>query len=205
MKQPAFAPAPVRIPPLPRKEWTDAARDVFGYFEGEAGRQNGSRSASMMVIANHPELAMLSLPLGKFLLVDSALTERQKELTVLRVAWRYQSEYQWVQHVFSGRRIGMTDAEFDALQSGTVPPSVFPPEEEALISAIDQLAAGGRIDDTNWSQLSATMSRHQIMEFLYAAGMFAMNAWAFGAMGVQVEPEYQAFSVLADGPNGDAG
>lgn len=196
MKQPVFAPSPVRVPPLPRAEWTDAARDVFGYFEGEAGRENGSRSNSLMVIAHHPELALASLPLGKYLLVDSSLTERQKELIVLRVAWRYQSEYQWVQHVFTGRKIGMTDAEFEALQCEDIPCSAFPPEEVALIGAIDQLGRSGRIDDGNWATLSASMSQRQIMEFLYATGMFAMNAWAFGAMGVQVEDGYKPFSVL---------
>jgi 4-carboxymuconolactone decarboxylase len=190
--------APMRIPPLPREQWTEAARDVFGYFEGETAREQGSRSNSIMVLAHHPSLALASLAFGRYLLLESTLAQRQKELVVLRVAWRYQSEYQWVQHVFTGRKIGMVDAEFDALQSDAIPASAFPPGEYALLSAVDQLCRSGRIDDPTWTALDASMNRHQLMDFLYAVGFFTMNAWAFGAMGVQVEAEYQPFSVLDD-------
>ena len=190
--------APLRIPPLPREQWTEAAREVFGFFEGETAREQGSRSNSIMVLANHPSLALASLAFGKYLLLESTLSQRQKELVVLRLAWRYQSEYQWVQHVFTGRRIGMVDPEFDALQLDEIPGSAFPPEEHDLLSAIDQLCRSGRIDDPTWAALNASMNRHQLMDFLYAVGFFTMNAWAFGAMGVQVEAEYQPFSVLDD-------
>jgi 4-carboxymuconolactone decarboxylase len=186
-----------RIPPLPREEWTDAARDVFAYWEGPTARDNGSRSNTMMTLANHPRLALASLDMGKYMLVESSLTKRQKELVVLRVAWRYASAYQWAHHVHSGRQIGMTDAEFEALQQPG-PSHVWSPADQALISAIDQLCDSGRIDHPTWAQLSASMDKHQLMDFLYSVGFFTMNAWAFGAMGVQLEPEFEAFSTPAD-------
>lgn len=186
-----------RIPPLPREEWTDAARDVFAYWEGPEARENGSRSNTMMTLANHPELALASLDLGKYMLVRSSLTKRQKELLVLRVAARYDSAYQWAHHVHSGRQIGLTDAEFDALRVGGVQP-VWSPEEQALVSAVDQLCDAGRIDDPTWRALTAGMDRKQVMDFLYSVGFFTMNAWAFGAMGVQLEPGFEAFSRATD-------
>jgi hypothetical protein len=84
-----------RIPPLPREEWTDAARDVFAYWEGPAAREHGSRSNTMMTLANHPQLALASLDFGRYLLVQSSLSPREKELVILRVAARYKSTYQW--------------------------------------------------------------------------------------------------------------
>ena len=50
------------VPMLPREEWTDAARDVFAYWEGDAARENGSRSNTMMTMAQHPALALAVRP-----------------------------------------------------------------------------------------------------------------------------------------------
>src|SRR5262249_13039191 len=146
---------------------------------------------------NHPQLALASLDFGKYLLVHSSLSPRQKELVILRVAARYDSTYQWAHHVHSARQIGVTDAEFEALRVGGVQP-VWGREEQALVSAIDQLCDAGRIDDRTWAVLAEGMDRRKLMDFLYSVGFFAMNAWAFGAMGVQLEPGFEAFSTPAD-------
>lgn len=182
-----------RIPPLPRGEWTDAARDVFAYWEGPSARKNGSRSNTMMTLANHPKLAMASLDFGKYLLVNSTLSVRQRELLILRVAWRYRSHYQWAHHVVSARKIGVTDEELEALKIGA-DAAVWSVSEKAFLQAVDQLCEGGRIDDTVWSTLLETMGRQQLMDMLYSVGFFAMNAWAFTAMGIELEPDFEQFS-----------
>lgn len=188
---------PPRIPPLPRASWTDASRDVFAFWEGDEARENGSRSNTMMTLANHPRLAKAQLDFGKYLLVDCTLSPRQKELIILRVAWRYNSHYQWAHHVHSGRQIGMTDAEFAALQQEG-PAACWNAQEQALLDATDQLCAHGRVDDATWAILSAAMDRHQLMDFLYSVGFFTMNAWAFGAMGIELEAGFEDFSKPAD-------
>ena len=182
-----------RITPLPRAEWTDEARKVFGYWEGPDAEANGSRSNTMMTLANHPKLALASLDFGKYLLVDCSLPIRQREIVILRVAWRYASHYQWAHHVHSAKQIGMTDAEIAALgQSGVG--DGWSPLEAAMISGVDQLCDAGRIDDATWAVLSAAMDRHQLMDFLFSVGFFTMNAWAFGAMGIELEPDFASFS-----------
>lgn len=186
-----------RLPPLSRSEWTDEAREVFGYWEGPTARENGSQSQTMMVLANHPRLAIASLDFGKYILVDCTLTARQKELIVLRVAWRYGSEYQWTHHVLSGRKIGMTDAEFDALKTAGDSPA-FNRGEQAIIRAVDQLSDSGKVDDATWSALSEELDKHQLMDTLYAIGLFTMNAWALGAMGVEAEENSASFSKSAE-------
>ena len=176
-----------RIPPLPREEWNEAARDVFSFWEGPSAREHGSNSNVMMTLANHPRLALAQLEFGKYLLVESTLSARQRELLIMRVAWRFHSRYQWAHHVVSSRKIGMTDAEIEGLKLGPRAP-VWNTHERALLSAIDQLCENGHIDDTIWDDLDRTMNRHQIMDMLYSVGFFTMNAWAFSAMGVQLEP-----------------
>lgn len=186
-----------RIPPLPREEWTDAARDVFGYWEGPTARENGSRSNTMLTLAQHPKLALASLDFGKYILVETKLTARERELIVLRIAWRYGSYHQWTHHLLSGRKIGMTEAEFAALaQPGPSP--VWSKAEQALILAVDQLSASGQIDDDTWAILAAQHDTQGLMDVLYSVGLFTMNAWAFNAMGIELEPDVAAYSKPAD-------
>ena len=83
-----------RIAPLPREERTDEARDVFGFWEGDKARENGSWSNAMMTLANHPKLALASLDLGRYFILGSTLTARQQKIIVLRVAARTDSTYQ---------------------------------------------------------------------------------------------------------------
>jgi 4-carboxymuconolactone decarboxylase len=186
-----------RIPPLPRENWTDEAREVFAYWEGPTAYENGSRSNTMMTLARHPKLATASLDFGKYVLVESELTARQRELIVLRVAWRYGSEHQWTHHVLSGRKIGLTDAEFAALQLSD-PASLWPEEEQALICMVDQLCDAGQIEDKTWETLATHHDERTLIDMLYAIGLFTTNAWAFNAMGIELEPDVAAYSKPAD-------
>ena len=186
-----------RIPPLPPSEWTAAAREVFGYWEGPEAYANGSRSNTMLTLARHPKLALASLDFGKYILIDTDLTMRQRELIVLRIAWRYGSAHQWTHHVLSGRKIGMTDEEFGALQQPDLGQS-WPPDEAALIAAVDQLCADGQIDDATWAVLAANHGERALMDIVYTIGLFTMNAWAFNAMGIELEPDVASYSKPAD-------
>ncbi len=65
-----------RILPLPREEWTDAAREVFAFWGDPDAWENGSKTNVVMVMANHPALAMAYNAFGKHLLIDSTLPVR---------------------------------------------------------------------------------------------------------------------------------
>lgn len=182
-----------RIGPLPREEWDEAAREIFAYWEGEEARQNGSRSNTMMVLANHPALAKASLDLGRYFMLHSTLTARQIKLIILRAAHRYGSVYQWTHNSLGARQIGISDAEIDAIKSGPADP-VWQSGDRLLLELVDATHAGGKIDDALWHQLTATFDKRQIMDLIHAAGYFTMVAWGLIAMRVEVEDDFADFS-----------
>lgn len=186
-----------RIPPLPRDEWTDDARDAFAYWEGPTAWENGSRSNTMMTLAQHPRLAIASNDFGKYILVEANLTPRQREIIVLRVAWRFHSDHQWTHHVLSARKIGMTEDELSDLAQSQ-PSNSWVDDECALILAVDQLITNGQIEDATWAILSSKHDHRNMMDILYAIGLFTMNAWAFNAMGIELEPDVAEYSKPAD-------
>ncbi|MCJ2180843.1 carboxymuconolactone decarboxylase family protein [Novosphingobium album (ex Hu et al. 2023)] len=175
-----------RIAPLARAEWTEAARDVFAFWEGDEAREKGSRSNTMMTLANHPPLALASLDLGKYFILNSTLSPRQQKLIVLRVAHRYNSTYQWGHNSLTARQAGLTEAEIAAVRTGGSSP-IWNREDRMLLTAVDQTCDGGKIDDAAWAELTAVMSCQQIMDLIHAAGYFTMVAWGLVAIGVQLE------------------
>lgn len=182
-----------RIGPLPREEWDDAAREIFAYWEGEEARVNGSRSNTMMVLANHPVLAKASLDLGRYFMLQSTLTARQIKLIILRVAHRYNSVYQWTHNSLGAQQVGITKAEIEAIKIGSAA-SNWTVEDRLLLETVDATNRGGRIDDALWSELKATFDKRFIMDIIHAAGYFTMVAWALVALEVEVEPDFAAFS-----------
>jgi alkylhydroperoxidase family enzyme len=182
-----------RVPPLAREDWTDEAREVFAYWEGEEARENGSRSNTMMTLANHPRLALASLDFGKYFMLHSALTGRQQKMVVLRVAHRYNSPYQWAHNSLGARQLGMTNAEIEAIKEGPGAAG-WSREDRVLLSVIDQTCDGGRISEETWAEAASVMDTHQLMDLIQATGYFSMVAWSLIAMGVQLEPDFAAFS-----------
>ena len=70
---------------------------------------------------HHPALTGPWLRYNAVLLQRPALDPRHRELIVLRVAWRAQSEYEWVQHVRLAKRYDITADEIEAVTHGPRP------------------------------------------------------------------------------------
>ncbi|MFM5906000.1 MAG: carboxymuconolactone decarboxylase family protein [Novosphingobium sp.] len=182
-----------RIGLLPREEWDDAAREIFAYWEGEEARHNGSRSSTMMVLANHPALARASLDLGRYLMLQSTLTERQIKLIILRVAHWYGSIYQWSHNSLGARQIGISEAEIAAVKRGPADP-IWQNADRLLLEPVDATNAGGAIDEALWRQLATAFDKRQIINPVHAAGYFTTVAWTLIALDVEVEPDFADFS-----------
>lgn len=187
------SPSP-RIVPLPREEWTEEARTVFGYWEGEDAHANGSRSNTMMTLANHPRLALASLDLGRYFMLDSKLGPRQLKMLILRVAHRYNSRYQWAHNSLGALQLGMSQAEVDAVAEGPQSP-VWNEADRLFLTAIDEVGNGGQVTDGTWQALSGTLDRETIMDIVHAVGYFTMVAWGLIAMRVEVEENFAQFSM----------
>lgn len=180
----------VRIGPLPREEWTDAAREVFAFFGEPGAWENGSRTNTQMVLANHPKLAMAYNAFGKHLLIDSSLPVRPRELIVLRVAWLLKSEYEWHYHVGYGLTAGLTLEEIAAVRDGPGAPLWAERNaDQAVLAAVDELWTQSRIANATWSELSRHYDRHQLMDLVFTIGQYVMLSWAISSFGIQLEDE----------------
>lgn len=177
---------PPRIPPLPRAEWTDEAREVFAFWGEPGARENGSAANLTMVQAHHPKLAMAYNIFGRHLLFDSTLPARPRELVVLRTSWHLKAEYEWHYHVGYALKIGMTLEEIAGLTE-TLDASRWDARDFAVLCAVDELLAESRIADATWAALGGFFDKHQLMDLVFTVGNYTILSWALASFGVQLE------------------
>lgn len=175
-----------RILPLPREEWTDAAREVFAFWGEPNSWEEGSKTNIIMVMGNHPELGKAYNIWGKHLLISNSLPTRQLELLILRVAWRVKSDYEWHNHVGYGLKAGLTIEEIGALREPLTAWN-WSAEDGAVLRSVDELIAKGRIGDRTWKALSKFYDRRQLMDLVFSIGHYVMTSWALSTFGVELE------------------
>jgi 4-carboxymuconolactone decarboxylase len=187
-----------RIPAVPSADWTDKVRDVFAVFEGQVGRERGSKANVTLMLANHPDLSLAFLPFNKHLLRTSALPSRLVELAVLRSNCHRYSEYQWFHHVELAEKSGITLEEIRMI--GHAEAGGWLALEKNVLRAVDQLCTFSEIDDATWEGLAAHLNPMQLIDLVFTIGNYAMLAGVFNVAGLVLEPPYDRYRVSAPRP-----
>jgi alkylhydroperoxidase family enzyme len=171
-------PASPRIPPVTDAELDPTQRDLL---EGDARRLNIFRT-----LVRHPGLFRKWLPFGGKLLAGGKLAPRDRELVILRTAFRCRARYEWAQHVAIARTAGLTDDEIARVAAGPDAPG-WSTDDAALLRAVDELHDDHAIGDATWSALAARYDTRQLIELPMLAGHYAMLAGVLNSLGVQPE------------------
>ena len=182
-----------RIPPLPREQWDDDVRAAMqGVFPDKVVDAWAAGSAPVpnvvATLLQHPKLAGPWLAYNNVLLWNPSLTDRQRELTVLRVAHLTNSAYEWMQHVKLADRFGITAADIDAIEHDRVN-EAWTPLERALVDATDQLVGDHRVDDFTWARLAQELDERQLVELVFVVGSYTCLAMAFNSFGMQLDAD----------------
>ena len=181
-----------RIDPLPVKEWPPEMKEALAAMRPPIPRypltQEGRPSASNILgaMAHHPALARAYFTLNGHLLLATSLTERQRELVIMRAAVLQRSSYEWVQHVFLARDAGLTELEIAWIAWG--PSAPFWTEiESALLRAVDELVGEGVVGEQTWTVLSAHLDTQQILDLIFTAGSYTLLAWMVQSLGIALD------------------
>jgi 4-carboxymuconolactone decarboxylase len=168
-----------RIPPLKPEEQDDEARELMSGSAAD-GPVNVTRT-----IVRHPGLFRRWAPfVGK--LGNGKLPGRDREMLIMRTAWRCQSEYEWAQHRRGSARAGMTNEEIERIKDGPAAPgwSTF---ESLLLRAADELHDDSSISDATWVELAARYDERQLIEVPMLVGHYHLAAYTMNALGIQLE------------------
>ncbi len=168
-----------RIPPLAPDELSDQQRELIG--GGTAPPLN-----IFLTLARYPGLLRKWLPFGGKLLAGGKLTPRDRELIILRSAFRSDARYEWAQHVAIAGTAGLSTDEIRRVAKGP-DAAGWNDDDAALLRAVDELHDDHCIGDTTWNALAARYGTEQLIEIPMLSGHYAMLAGVLNSLGVQRE------------------
>lgn len=183
-----------RMEPLTSDRWPPEMSDALEamtppkphYELASEGRPKGLNILG--TLAHHPALARAFCTLNGHLLRATTLTERQRELVIMRVAVVQQSSYEWAQHVPMARDAGLTDLEIAGVAWGPDSP-VWDDVDASLIRAVDGLVEQGSISDETWTVLREHLDNQQILDVIFTAGAYTTVAWMVESLGIALDDD----------------
>ena len=174
-----------RVEPLSADQstWSDAQREILS----SRLLPNGGVLNIFGTVARNPVAAKAFLGWGGYVRRAAEMSEREREIVILRIGWLCKAGYEWAQHSRLGRAAGLTDEDLERLKKPADTPG-WSDREAVLIRAADELHADYFIGDDTWQALSAIMSESERMDLVYLVGHYTQVCMILNTFGVQIEP-----------------
>jgi len=169
-----------RIAPLQAGERSPEAEELLNGITVA----DGSVLNIFATFVRHPGLFRRWLPFGGKLLAGK-LPARDREVLILRTAWRTDADYEWGQHAPLGRHAGLSDIEVRRIAGGDA--AEWDGFDGTLIAAADELHQESRISDRTWAALAERYDDAQLIEVPMLVGHYHLVAYALNSLGVQRE------------------
>ncbi|WP_319436867.1 carboxymuconolactone decarboxylase family protein [Mycobacterium sp. RTGN5] len=189
---------PARLKPLHVDEWDgealDALRQAFPAGVIDQMRVSGQAPNVLATMLHHPGLAGPFTIFGNVLLRKPAIGHRNRELMLLRVAWRTGARYEWVHHVRLASEYEITDDDIRAIVDGTSS-KTWTAREQDLVTATDEMLDAYRISDDTWRRLAQHFNEKQLVEIPFVVGTYTCLAMAFNSWNLQLEENVDLQSI----------
>jgi len=138
-------------------------------------------------LANHPRIFKRWTRYESYL-TKGLIPAQDRELLILRAAFRSTSRYDWERHKNAALESGLTN---DTVSAAVKPPRVGPDAtfDDVLLRAADELLDQHRLSDELWGALTERFSDEQLIELTMVVGVFYAMGVTSNALGVQTEAE----------------
>jgi 4-carboxymuconolactone decarboxylase len=179
-----------RLRPLPAVEWTEQERGLLRGGLARADHYLSGEPDSLPIppilglLARHPRVGGAWLAFSGALIDRASLTERDRELLILRVGHRTSCRYLSMQHSDMGRAAGLTPDEVRAL-GGASETHGWCDRDRTLIGAADELVDHHVLTDATWLGLSAALDEQQLLELLFVVGSYVCLAMVLNSAGLE--------------------
>ena len=164
-----------------QKPWTAAEASIL------APRENNGRVLGVWsTCANAPALCNAWLQFTDYLLQESTLPIRDRELLILRIGYLNQGAYEWAAHRGLALAVGISEEELKQITVGSADPG-WSEWDMTLLRAAEELHKNALITDETWEALSARYTKRLMMETVFTVGQYNLVAMYLNSLGVQFE------------------
>ncbi|MEK6406650.1 MAG: carboxymuconolactone decarboxylase family protein [Acidobacteriota bacterium] len=182
-----------RIPPTPESDWSNDERELLSGFK----QQRGYVMNVYGTLTRHPQMYRPWLAFARYILRESSLPAREREMLICRIAWLASGEYEWAAHKSLGKDAGLTDAEITRLSEGPDAKG-WRPIDGAIVIAVDELHYDALISDATWTALARRFDTRQLMDLVFTVGAYKMLAMALNSFGAQLDKGMIGFETPAN-------
>ena len=151
------------------------------------GKVGGGRILNIFRTLAHAPTALTSfLAWGGYILSKrNALSERDRELVILRTGYNCRSGYEWMQHKRIGLDAGLSEEEVERIKAG--PDALGWSElDRAMLRATDDLTSSHFISDANWDALAPLGDKGR-MDLVFTVGQYTQVSMMLNSFGIQYE------------------
>lgn len=180
-------PRPVRLPLREPPYEPEVQRNI-----DNAAFKGLSPQNLRLTLAHHPKLAGAFQAMAHVVLFQCAVSEREREIAIIRTGALTRSEYEWGMHVsIYGARCGLDERAIGEL---TLCPSwrdlsegLWTSAERLVVRMVDELHLHCTVSDDTWALLDAQWPREQVMELIFASSFYHMAAFFLNTAAVPLE------------------
>ena len=144
--------------------------------------------------ANAPRLCNAWLEFTDYLLRESSLPIRDRELLILRIGYLNQGAYEWAAHRGLALSVGINEEELKEITIGSSADS-WSEWDSALLKAAEELHEAALVSEETWATLSRQYDKRQMMEVVFTVGQYNLVAMYLNSLGVQFEEGWIGFPI----------
>jgi len=194
-----------RIRPAASTGQSDEQRALTSTYSRAFG--TGADFRTLLV---HPEAVKGVLPFANYILRESTLTPRHRDLLILRTAWNTRSAYLWSKHergVFTAPIVVPTAGPpidpfaGEALGKIAGRSTGFSDFERTLLRAADELHQFSFIRDDTWAAMAKDYNVHQLMDAAFTVAEMTMMAAIVNSVQTDLEPGWVKFERMGARPS----
>lgn len=174
-----------RIEPVTPNKLREVQLDLFGEVQSPA--LNVTR-----LWAIHPKLMAAQRNLQRHIFRDLTISQRLRELAILRIGWLCKSGYELAQHAEFGRRAGLDSNDLARITEGPSGDG-WTQLESAVIRAVDEMFEDAFIGTDTWETLREELDEQQLLDLLSVVGRYWCVSVILNSTGVQLEENARAF------------
>ena len=171
-----------RIKPLASDEWDDEAKEALSTVTNKKGLALNI----FATFASSPAALKSFLQWGNYVLQETELSPREREIVILRTGHLCKSGYEFHQHTRIGLRSGLSENDIEMIQQD-VNEGEWSPSEILLIQAADELHADSFVKTETWNALADHYSEKQLMDIVFVVAQYTQVSMLLNTFGVQLE------------------
>lgn len=157
------------------------------FLDTGGGKVGGGRVLNIFrTLAHAPNALTAFLGWGSYILSRrNALSERDRELVILRTGYNCRSGYEWTQHKRIGLDSGLSENDVERVKAGP-DAAGWTDIDRAMLRATDELTADHFVTDATWAALAPLGDKGR-MDLVMTVGQYTQVSMMLNSFGIQVE------------------